>query len=195
MLSPKKFFVYVSLMFTLAMTVIVGQESNGAARSAEILPARPDAQVGQKINFSAAIKDATGKAIEAKASTWFAVLFDLASADESGLVTFYQPGEVTVGAIVEGKPVFTKVVVRPAPIKVVEVAPPDTPILVGGTMKLTPTARIFNGDPRSDAAITWTSDTPSVATVDTAGVVTGLAPGKATLKASSGEASATVSVT
>lgn len=190
-----KFIVSVSLVLILAATAMMGQESNGAARAVEILPAKPDVEVGQKLTFSVGAKDAAGKAIAAKATAWFAAPFDLASADESGLVTFYQPGEVTVGAIVEGKPVFTKVIVKPAPIKTVEIAVPDTPILVGGTMKLVPTARIFNGDPRTDATITWASDNPSVATVDAAGVVTGLAPGKASLKASSGPASGTMTVT
>jgi len=190
-----KCLVILSLLLTSSVLVTLGQESNGAARSAEILPAKPNAEVGQKVNFSVSIKDAAGKPVEAKATTWFAAPFDLAAADESGVVTFYQPGEVTLGAIVDGKPVFTKVTVRPAPIKTVEVTPSNSPLLVGGTMKLTAITRIFNGDPRSDAAITWVSENPSVATVDAAGVVTGVAAGKALIRASSGPASGTVNVT
>src|SRR5438309_155937 len=52
-----------------------------------------------------------------------------------------------------------------------------------------------NGDPRSDADIAWTSDTPSVAAVDPAGLVTGVAPGKARVIAKTGQASASTAVT
>ena len=63
-----------------------------------------------------------------------------------------------------------------------------------GTVKLNATAYIFNGDPRTDVAISWASDTPSVATVDAAGVVAGVAPGTAVLRAASGSANGTIAV-
>lgn len=169
--------------------------TNGAAtKKVEIQPAKPDIEVGQKIQFSVAAKDEKGQSVTEKASTWFAAPFDLAKADDNGNVTFFQPGEVLVGAIVGGKPVFTEVVVKPAALKTLEIQRPSSPLIVGGTMKLSATTRVASGDPRTDVPITWSSQNPSIAAVDAAGVVIGLAPGKATLKATANAVSNTVEV-
>jgi hypothetical protein len=169
-------------------------QNGSAAKKVEITPAKPEIEVGQKIQFSTIVRDEKGQTPSEKATLWFAAPFDLAKADENGNVSFFQPGEVMVGAIVGGKPVFTEVVVKPAPVKTIEIQQPSTPLLVGGTMKLTATTRVASGDPRTDVAVMWTSQTPSIATVDAAGVVIGLAPGKATLKAAAGAASGSVEV-
>src|SRR5712691_2688221 len=66
----------------------------------EITPAKPDISVGQKVKFTAAAKDATGNVMNVTPSTWFAAPFDLAAADMAGTVSFFNPGEVLVGAIV-----------------------------------------------------------------------------------------------
>src|SRR5262249_5515948 len=67
-------------------------------------------------------------------------------------------------------------------------------IAAGSAERLMAVARTVNGEPRSDAAIKWASDKPSIATVDAAGLVTGIAPGSATIKATSGEAIGKVTV-
>jgi hypothetical protein len=200
MRTVNRFVVTVCLpMLALGITAAAQQESgNGpsaSVKSVEITPSRVDVEVGQKVKFSAIAKDESGKQVDEKPSAWFAAPFDLAVADESGTVSFYQPGEVTVGAIVGGKPTFTKVTVKPAPVKTLDIDPVGAPIVVGGTAKLNATARIFNGDPRTDVPITWFSENPSVAAVDAAGVVTGLAPGQTTMRASAGAVSNTIAIT
>ncbi|HZE72991.1 MAG TPA: Ig-like domain-containing protein [Pyrinomonadaceae bacterium] len=184
------------LLFALPVSKINGQNGNVAPviKSAEIQPARPDIEVGQKIQFSVLLKDEQGRTVNEKPSTWFAAPFDLAKADENGSVSFFQPGEVMVGAIVGGKPVFTKVVVKQAPVKTIQIDPLPSALIVGGAMKLSATAKVASGDPRSDVTVNWLSDNPSVATVDAAGVAVGVSPGKATLKATSDMASGTVVV-
>ena len=64
--------------------------------------------------------------------------------------------------------------------------------MVGGREKLTAVARTSNGNPRSDAAIKWSSEKPSIASVDAAGLVIGLAAGSVSIKATSEEVSTTV---
>jgi hypothetical protein len=168
--------------------------NGGTLKSVEIQPVKPDIEVGQKLQFSIVAKDDQGRSLNEKPSVWIAAPFDLARADESGMISFYQPGEVLVGAIVGGKPVFTKVVVKQAPIKTIEIAALTSPLIIGGTAKLNATARVASGDPRTDVPISWSSQDPSIATVDAAGVVFGLAPGKTTLTATSDAARGTVNV-
>lgn len=159
----------------------------------EITPKTLDAHVGEKVKFSAAAKDAAGNPIEAKVSVWFAAPFDLAGADESGEVTFHAPGIVTVGAVIAGKAGYATVNVGTSKITAIEIEPPNT-IVTGSAERLTAVARTENGNPRSDAKVKWSSDKPAVATVDAAGLVTGVAPGSATIKAASDDVAAKVKV-
>jgi len=172
------------------------QESTTSVAPAvvEITPKKLDAHVGEKVKFSAAAKDTAGNAIDAKPSLWFAAPFDLAGADETGEVTFHGPGVVTVGAVIAGKAGYATVNVGTSKITTVEVEPLGRSIVAGSAERLTAIARTGRGEPRSDAAIKWTSDKPSIATVDAAGLVNGVAPGNATIKATSEDASGKVTV-
>ncbi len=188
-----------TVIAALSFVVARAQSPGGAAlqttvKTVEITPANPDLSVGQKLKFTAVAKDAAGNSLNDKPSVWFAVPFDLAKAGDDGTVSFFEPGEVMLGAIVGGKPGFIKVTVKPAPVARIDIEPLKTALVVGGITKLIPTARTSGGDPRRDVAISWASDNPSVATVDAAGVVTGVGPGKATLRASSGAGNGTVMV-
>lgn len=160
----------------------------------EITPKAIDVQVGQKVKFSAAAKDAAGNPIDAKPSVWFAAPFDLAGANDSGEVTFHAPGVVTVGAVIAGKTGYAAVNVANSKIATVEIDPLPQAIVTGSAAKLNATARTSNGNPRSDAKFEWTSDKPGVASVDAAGLLTGVASGTATIKASSDGASSTIQV-
>lgn len=197
-----------SLLAVLSFAVIVAmatalstaqQPANTAAATpvatVEITPAKPDISVGQKVKFTAAAKDATGNVVNVTPSTWFAAPFDLAAADMSGTVSFFNPGEVLVGAIVGGKPGFIHVMVKPGPVTRIDIEPVKTPLVVGATTKLSATGRSSEGNPRSDAALTWTSSNPAVVNVDAAGVVTGISPGQAKISASSGSANNSVTLT
>jgi uncharacterized protein YjdB len=162
-----------------------------APASVEVTPKTIDAHVGEKIKFSASAKDAAGNPIDEKPSVWFAAPFDLAGADESGEVTFHAPGVVMVGAVIAGKAGYATVNVGNSKIASLEIETPH-PIVAGAAEKLAVIARTPNGNPRTDAAIAWTSEKPAIASVDAAGLVTGLAPGSVTIKATSEGASGTV---
>lgn len=168
--------------------------SSVAPASVEITPKTLDAHVGEKVRFTAVAKDAAGSAIDEKPSVWFAAPFDLAGADESGEVTLHAPGVVTVGAVIGGKAGYATINVVNSKIANLEIVAPAQPVVAGSSEKLAVVARSANGDPRSDAVITFTSDKPAVATVDAAGLVTGIAPGRVTIKATSEGASNTVAV-
>jgi uncharacterized protein YjdB len=165
-----------------------------SAKVFEIAPATQEISVGQKVKFAATVKDAAGNKTSAPASAWFAAPFDLAGVDESGTVSFFNPGEVLVGAIVGGRTVLTRVTVKPGPVTRVDIEPLKASLVVGSSAKLAAIARSSEGNPRSDALITWTSSMPEVATADAAGVVTALAPGKAILSATAGSGNGNVTV-
>ena len=97
----------LSLCATLAAYSQPDQGPPSKVQTIEIKSPVAEAEVGKPIKFSATVKDATGKILDEKPSAWFAAPFDLAHAAEDGTVSFFQPGEVMVGAIVGGKPGFT----------------------------------------------------------------------------------------
>ena len=166
-----------------------------APASVEISPGTLDAHVGEKVKFSAVAKDAAGNRIEEKPSVWFAAPFDVAGADESGEVTFHAPGVVTVGAVIAGKTGYATVNVVDSKVAGVEiVAPAHASVVVGGAEKVSAMVRTANGNPRTDVAVKWASEKPSIATVDAAGLVTGISPGSVTIKATAEGANGTVTL-
>ena len=171
-----------------------GAATAAAVKTVEIISPATEAEVGKPLKFTAVAKDASGKTISQQPSAWFAAPFDLAAAGEDGTISFFQPGEVLIGAIVGGKAGFTKVIVKAPPVARIDIDPVSRPLVVGGTTKLSATARSSNNNPRSDVAIAWVSDNPSIATVDAAGVVTGIAPGRTTLRATAGSGSGTLNI-
>jgi hypothetical protein len=72
-----------------------------------------------------------------------------------------------------------------AAVESVEVAPPSAELTVGATLQLEVTVRTSDGGVVSDPAVTWASDTPAVATVTQAGLVTAVAAGEAMVTAES----------
>lgn len=186
--------ICVAALISVSGNDVQGQRST-TARSVEISSTQSQYEVGQHVKFSAAAKDETGLTINEKPAFWFAAPFDLAAIDREGLASFYQPGEVTIGVLISGKPFFKKITINAAKPSRVVITPIASPVVVGSTLPLTATALLASGDPRRDAKISWSSETPQVARVDAAGVVTGVAPGSATLRASSGSASGTISLT
>jgi uncharacterized protein YjdB len=162
----------------------------------EVTPAEAVAEVGDTVQFTALGKDASGNAQPDKPTVWFAAPFDTGGADMSGKVKVFGAGEVTVGAVIGGKVGYAKIHIKRPHIARIEVAPLSAPVVAGGTAQALATPRNANGEPRSDIAITWTSENAAVARVDAAGLVTAVSPGRAKIRAAgdgvSGEASVTV---
>lgn len=191
--------IYLLIALTMIATGVQAQQpattTAPTVKTVEISPATAEAEVGQKMTFTVAAKDEAGQPINVKPSQWVALPPDVAVADESGTVTFFDAGAVKVIAIVGGKPAIANITVKPPRIARIDVEPASpAAVMVGGTLKLNATPRVASGNPRQDAAVLWASETPAVAVVDLGGFVTGIAPGKATLRASSEGINQTVSV-
>src|SRR5712692_2644087 len=141
-----------------------------AVKTVEVKASVSKAEVGQHVKLTVVAKDTAGNVVSEQPSTFFAGPFDIAAADDSGTVSLFGPGEVTAGAIVGGKAGFTTFKVKPATIKTVEIKSITTPLVAGGTVQLEATTRVSNGDPRTGGVtLNWTSDKPSIATVNAGG--------------------------
>src|SRR6266568_8702445 len=79
-------------------------------------------------------------------------------------------GTANVTATSEGKSATAAITVT-IPVASLTVSPTAATIVVGGTQQLTATPLDANGNPLSGRTITWSSDAPSVATVNANGLV------------------------
>lgn len=195
--SARAHFVTLLLLFFSLVFLVPSAPAQNAARpikTVSITPAVVEGEVGQELKFTAVGLDEEGKPTADKAMIWFAAPFDVAAADASGTVTLYAPGEARIGALVGGKLGYATVRIKPARAKRIDIAAPRSPVLAGSVVKLQAAARSANGDPRADVRIDWSSDSPQVAVVDAAGVVTGLAPGTAVITAKADDAEAKVRI-
>ena len=77
----------------------------------------------------------------------------------------------------------------------VTLEPDPVTVVAGDTVRMRARVLDDRARPISEAPVTWTSDDPSVATVDTTGLVTGLKEGELSVSATSGPASGSALVT
>ncbi|MDX6384111.1 MAG: hypothetical protein QOK48_1684 [Blastocatellia bacterium] len=188
----------LAIPFILLATNLLAQQpaKTSAVATVEVKASVTEAEAGQQVKLTVVARDAAGKILNEKPTSFFAGPFDIANADDNGIVRVFGPGEVTAGAVfANNKSGFTTFMVKRAGIKTVELKSIATPLVAGSTVQLEATTRISTGDPRTDVPVSWISDNPGVATVDAGGVVTGIGPGRATIKASAGAVSGVTMVT
>lgn len=161
------------------------QATSEPARIVSVLvePADITAEIGQDLHFTAIGVDANGKKVEAPVTMWFAAPWDLGSADANGTVRPQAPGLLRVGAKIGDKIGYARITVQPLKISQLDIQPLPAPLVVGGHAQLLATPRNTQGDPRENLPIKWTSSDSSILTVDSAGLVTGIQPGRASARA------------
>ena len=81
------------------------------------------------------------------------------------------------------------------PVASVSVTPPSATVAAGQSVQLTATPKDANGNALSGRTVTWSSSNTSVAIADVNGNVTGIAPGSATITATSEGQSGTAAIT
>ena len=161
----------------------------------EVTPAQASAAIGDKVQFKAVGKDASGNILPDAVKFWYAAPMDLAGSDPNGLVSVFQPGDVIVGALIGGKTGYAHIMVGKPHIAGIDLPAPVDDFAAGDVAQLIATPRNPSGDPRTDIALAWTSGSPNVATVDAAGMLRAIKPGKTKISVSGDGKSADVVVT
>ena len=131
------------------------------------------------------------------AITWESNNADIATVDGNGVVTAVAVGDavITVKATKDDHTytaTCTIKVVETSTVTSIALDKTTATIIQGDTVTLVPTVVVAGGE---TYAISWVSDTESVATVDANGVVTGVGNGKATITAKVGGHSVSCEVT
>jgi uncharacterized protein YjdB len=163
--------------------------------SVAVSPASASVGVGQAVQLTATPKDASGNPLSGRTVTWATTNGAVATVNSSGLVSAVTAGVATISAASEGQGGAAAITVTAVPVVSVTVSPPTASVQVGQTVQLTGTPRDAGGSPLSGRAVTWTTSNASIATVNASGLVSGVAPGSATITAMSEGQSATAAIT
>jgi trimeric autotransporter adhesin len=161
-----------------------------------ISPSNPSVVERQTTPLTATTKDANGNTLSGRTVTWSVTPTSVATINAStGVVTGVSAGTATVTATSEAKSGTATLTVTAAPVATVTVVPPSAPLIVGQTLTLTDTLKDATGFVLTGRVVTWTSSSPSKATVNSStGLVTGVDSGSTIITATSETKTGTATV-
>ena len=157
------------------------------ARQALILTVAPSAaglEVGHSLRLTAVVRDSiSGQPASGHAISWSSSNTTVASVAVDGTVTALAPGSVLVTATSGALSAKASITVIEARAMNVTVTPIFNEISIAGSVQLI--AKAWDGAQRelSGKVFTWSSNNSSVASVSSAGVVTGVSQGPAVITA------------
>ncbi len=136
--------------------------------------------------FTARLLDRKGRLIEEGSVTWSSEKDSVVAIDPSGRATAKGAGKTTITAKFDR--VSSRVPVEVIDVKTIDVSPVNLNLIgpPGTQFPLQAVAKNSKGK-SVDVTVQWSSDKPSVATIDARGVVTAVGPGKSIIVAKLGD--------
>ena len=167
------------------------------ARWILVSPASPTIPPGQTLHLSVRMLDSTGRDVAGQPQQWNSSDSTIASVSIDGTVSARSIGSAQI-TIASGRQRASAFVVvsntTPAP-NWVAVSPGTAQVSVHSTLKLLSAVTDVSGKALSNVHVTWTSADPSVAQVDSTGMVTGIATGSVNILAHTPSNQATAQLT
>jgi uncharacterized protein YjdB len=149
----------------------------------------------QVLSLSVEVRDENKAVVTDRAITFTSSNPAVATVSTTGAVTAVTPGSTTITATSEGRTGTAAISVVPMPVGSVNVSPATANVIAGQAITLSATVRDTSGAVVADRVVTWQSSNSSVATVSSAGVVTGKVAGTVTITATSETRSGSAAVT
>jgi uncharacterized protein YjdB len=149
-----------------------------------VSPSTASLAVGGVQALVATLRDASGAVLTGRPVSWVSSNPGIAAVSAGGVVSAVSDGQVTVTATSEGQRGTADVSVR-TPVTRVELSVDTLTLLPGGTLAIAVTVRGGAGTVLTNRTVVWRTTNPAVATVTSAGAVTAVAIGQATITATS----------
>jgi uncharacterized protein YjdB len=155
----------------------------GTVKSITVSPPGAAIEVGESVMLTAKVSTTGGASQKV---TWVSSAPDVASVSSVGEVIGIAEGSciVTAKSVANpGKFAIASVTVAAGAVAKIEVEPDPANVIRGKTLQLSVAATNASGAPVTGRTTLWTTDNPGIATVSSAGVVTGVAFGMANITA------------
>ena len=184
-------------------TRMVDDSGSDVVATVTVAPQADTLAVSETVQLTVVVASSSGAPL-AKTIDWSSGDTQTATVSSAGVVTALRAGSTTITATSEGKSGTASIVVLattppppppPAPVATVTVSPASASVESAKTVQLTATLHDASGNQLTGRAITWTSLNPSVATVSTSGLVSGITAGTANVFAASEGKSDTATIT
>lgn len=169
-----------------------------AVASVAVSPSSAPLIIGQSTTLTATARDAAGAALSGRTIAWNSEAPQVASVDATGRVTGVSAGSATITASSEGRQGSAAITVSapiPAPVATVSVSSPGGPLVPRQTLALTATPRDSVNNALTGRAVTWSSGSPAIVSVNADGLVTAQATGTAVVTATSEGRTGTANIT
>ncbi|MEP6729238.1 MAG: Ig-like domain-containing protein [bacterium] len=174
-------------------TVTITSNSNAPAASVAVTATRTSLFPMLATQATATVRDAANNVLSGKPIVWASPCPSIATVSASGLIAGVSVGTCTITATTGGIVGSIAVQVIATPLAKLTIATTATNIPIGVTTQLNAVLVDSLNAPVALPA-TWTSATPSVATVSATGLVTGIAAGSSLMTVTSGGLTASVTI-
>lgn len=151
--------------------------------SVTIFPGAATILIGKTQQFTATTLDAARNVLPGRSITWISGAPSVATVTQGGLVTAVGAGSALIFAASEGISTSVTVTVSTVGVAQVQMTPPSGTVQQGKTLQLAAQPVDVNGAPIAGRTVTWNSTAPTVASVSSTGLVTGIAQGTADITA------------
>ncbi len=165
-----------------------------AVGSIDVSPTSPTLEQWSTVQLTATPRANDGTVLAKRPVHWTSDDELVATVDRDGLVTAVGPGTTTIEVMSGGIRVNIGVTVTAPTVSQVLVTPTSVTLAPSETQQLTATALHVSGAEISGKTASWSSDNTSVATVSSAGLLTAVAVGSATITATIDGVSGTAQV-
>jgi len=165
--------------------------------SIAVSPASGSVPAGETEQFTAEARYSNGTTADVTSSaTWSSSSTAVVTITAGGMATGVAPGSATVSASLSGVTGAAQLSVATKAVTSIAVSPGTASIAAGATQQFTATATYSDGSTGNvTSTATWASSTVSAATIDAAGLATGVAAGSTTVTASVGSVNVTATLT
>lgn len=181
--APRALLLWLPLVAACGGAARGGPDGPGPITDITVSPSPDTVFVAGSNQLVAVAKDADGATVTGTSFSWQSGNAGIAVVTTTGQVTGVAAGQTTVTASAGGITGGATVVVRLAPAGSVQVTPGADSVATGSVLFLAAQVRDAGGTPLPGVQVTWSSDNSSIATVTTAGFVTGVSAGTATITA------------
>jgi uncharacterized protein YjdB len=164
-----------------------------------VLPGSASVVAGSTVSLQATVKDQYGSVMTGQSVAWSTSNPAAATVNPSGVVTGVAAGSATITATTSGKLGTAAITVTAPPpppvVTTVTVLPGSASVMAGSTVSLQATVKDQYGTVMTGQSVTWSTSNPAAATVNSSGIVTGVATGSATITATTSGKSGTAAIT